>query len=103
MVSFLGCRRRKLSFYNSNDVLYVLVVFFEKSYYFFNSIVILFDERYNVILQVFEFFIQFRFRVGSDDMPSVLRFLFRVGDGDASSVLWISLNLLLRLLSVTGS
>ena len=92
-----------MSFYNSNDVLYVLVVFFEKSYYFFNSVIILFDERYNVILQVFEFFVQFRFQVGSDDTPSVLRFLFWVGDGDASSVLWISLNLLLRLLSVTGS
>ena len=92
-----------MSFYNPYDVLYVLVVFFEKSYYFFNSIVILFDERYNVILQVFEFFIQFQFRVGSDDASSVLRFLFRVGDGDASSVLWISLNLLLRLLSITGS
>ena len=77
-----------MSFYNSNDVLYVLVVFFEKSYYFFNSSVILFDERYNVRLQVFELFVQFR---------------FRVGDGDASSVLWISLNLLLRFLSVTGS
>ena len=76
-----------MSFYNSNDVLYVLVVFFEKSYYFFNSVVILFDERYNVSLQVFEFFVQFQFRVGSDDTPSVLRFLFRVGDGDVSSVL----------------
>ena len=92
-----------MSFYNPNDVLYVLVVFFEKYYYFFNSGVILFDERYNVRLQVFELFVQFRFRIGSDDTPSVLRFLFRVGDGDASSVLWISLNLLLRLLSVTGS
>ena len=92
-----------MSFYNSNDVLYVLVVFFEKSYYFFNSVVILFDERYNVSLQVFKLFVQFRFRVGSDDSPSVLRFLFWVGDGDASSVLWISLNLLLWLLSVTGS
>ena len=101
MVSFLDCRRRKLSFYNSNDVLYVLVVFFEKYNYFFNSGVILFNERYNVRLQVFELFVQFR--VGSDDTPSVLRFLFRVGDGDVSSVLWISLNLLLRLLSVTGS
>ena len=77
-----------MSFYNSNDVLYVLVVFFEKSYYFFNSGVILFDERYNVSLQVFELFVQFQFRVGSDDTPSVLRFLFQVGDGDASSVLW---------------
>ena len=77
-----------MSFYNSNDAFYVLVVFFEKSYYFFNSVVIFFDERYNVSLQVFEFFVQFR---------------FRVGDGDASSILWISLNLLLRLLSVTGS
>ena len=92
-----------MSFYNLNDVLYVLVVFFEKCYYFFNSTVILFDERYNISLQVFEFFVQFRFRVGSDDTPSVLRFLIRVGDGDASSVLWISLNLLLRLLSITGS
>ena len=44
-----------MSFYNSNDVLYVLVVFFEKYYYFFNSVVILFDERYNVVLQVFDF------------------------------------------------
>ena len=92
-----------MSFYNLNDVLYVLVVFFEKSYYFFNSVVILFDKRYNVSLQVFEFFVQFRFRVGSDDTPSVLWFLIWVGDSDASSVLWISLNLLLRLLSVTGS
>ena len=92
-----------MSFYNSNDIFYVLVVFFEKSYYFFNSVVILFNERYNVILQVFEFFVQFRFRVGSGDTPPILRFLIRVGDGDASSVLWISLNLLLRLLSVTGS
>ena len=75
-----------MSFYNPNDVLYVLVVFFEKYYYFFNSGVILFDERYNVRLQVFKLFVQFRFRVGSDDMPSVLRFLIRVGDGDASSV-----------------
>ena len=79
-----------MSFYNSNDVLYVLVVFFEKYYYFFNSDVILFNERYNVSLQVFKLFVQFRF-------------LFQVGDGDASSILWISLNLLLRLLSVTGS
>ena len=78
-------------------------MFFEKYYYFFNSGVILFDERYNVRLQVFELFVQFRFRVGSSDTPSVLRFLIGVGDGDASSVLWISLNLLLRLLSVTGS
>ena len=92
-----------MSFYNSNNVLYVLVVFFEKYYYFFNSVVILFNERYNISLQVFEFFVQFRFRVGSGNTPSVLRFLIRVGDGDASSVLWISLNLLLRLLSVTGS
>ena len=92
-----------MSFYNSNNVLYVSVVFFEKFYYFFNSVVILFDERYNISLQVFEFFVQFQFRVGSDDTPSVLRFLIQVGDGDASSVLWISLNLLLRLLSVTGS
>ena len=76
-----------MSFYNSNDVLYVLVVFFEKCYYFFNSVVILFNERYNISLQVFELFVQFRFWVGSDDMPSVLRFLIRVGDGDASSVL----------------
>ena len=92
-----------MSFYNSNDVLYVLVVFFKKYYYFFNSGVILFDERYNISLQVFKFFVQFRFWVGSDDTPSVLRFLIRVGDGDVSSVLWISLNLLLWLLSVTGS
>ena len=92
-----------MSFYNSNDALYVLVIFFEKFYYFFNSVVIFFDERYNVNLQVFEFFVQFRFRGGSNDMLSVLWFLFRVGDGDASSVLWISLNLLLWLLSVTGS
>ena len=92
-----------MSFYNSNDVLYVLVVFFEKCYYFFNSVVILFDERYNVSLQVFELFVQFQFQVGSDDTPSILRFLIRVGDGDASSILWISLNLLLQLLSVTDS
>ena len=51
-------------------------MFFEKYYYFFNSGVILFDERYNVSLQVFELFVQFRFWVGSDDTPSVLRFLF---------------------------
>ena len=91
-----------MSFYNSYDVLYVLIVFLEKYYYFFNSGVILFDERYNVRLQVIEFFVQFWFRVGSDDTPSILRFLVRVGDGDVSSVLWISLNLLLRLLSVTA-
>ena len=92
-----------MSFYNSNDVFYVLVVFFKKYYYFFNSVVIFFDERYNVVLQIFELFVQFWFRVGSDDTPSVFRFLIRVGDGDASSVLWISLNLLLQWLSVTGS
>ena len=76
-----------MSFYNLNDVLYVLVVFFEKCYYFFNSVVILFDERYNVRLQVFEFFVQFRFQVGRVDMPSVLHFLIWVGDDDASSIL----------------
>ena len=79
-----------MSFYDSNDILYISVVFFEKFYYFFNPIVMLSNERYNFGLQVFEFFVQFRF-------------LFRVRDGDASFVLWISLNLLLRLLSVTGS
>ena len=68
-----------MSFYNSSDVLYVFVVFFKKYYYFFNSVVILFDKRYNVSLQVFKLFVQFRFRVGSDDTPSVLRFLISGG------------------------
>ena len=47
VINFFRIEKLEWSFYNSDDILYSVIEFFDKDYCFLDSFVILFDETYN--------------------------------------------------------